>query len=338
MDATPKPRRPRANAATPSPPTRKRLVRETLVEKPQKQTPSKCQKVQVAQTTQKYRKAPVVETPQKPSKASKPQQPDATPTRKRRLAEDVALTPPKVKKVNSEVLMDSKTSKLSEVDVETQSVLQRLFQEVETVLQLRASRSRLTSLEVVKESVVASCGKDLTTARLQQILALSQGMLSVRWVGQNKPYLTVEQQEKGQVVRPEGSELGLRRQRFAEALAAAVKLGALPEQPLPQLEVKEKVRLEPPVDPRAGEAAAAKLQELAQLPRLGMGSCEERMAAVRARIMAKKEIVEKARDASVSTLVVNSGLGVLFGVHHEFRTGEEAAAALPRASELHECL
>lgn len=54
-----------------------------------------------------------------------------------------------------------------ELNEEWQMVMSKLFQGIETVLQLRASRERITSLEMLQQNVVASTQKDLTMERLQ---------------------------------------------------------------------------------------------------------------------------------------------------------------------------
>ena len=187
-----------------------------------------------------------------------------------------------------------------ELNEEWQMVMSKLFQGIETVLQLRASRERITSLEMLQQNVVASTQKDLTIERLQQVLTLSGGMLEAVWIGEDgglNTYLSIEQRENGKVCRPQGASISDRRSRFMTALAKAREKRELVVKPLPERPVKESKISVPQVaevDYEAGRAAAAKLAELAKLPSLKRtGSCHERMEALKARIAAKRSIVEK---------------------------------------------
>ena len=190
-----------------------------------------------------------------------------------------------------------------ELNEEWQMVMSKLFQGIETVLQLRASRERITSLEMLQQNVVASTQKDLTMERLQQVLTLSGGMLEAVWIGEDgglNTYLSIEQRENGKVCRPQGTSISDRRSRFMEALAKACERRELVVKPLPERPVKESKISRPQVvevDHEAGRAAAAKLAELAKLPSLKRtGSCQERMEALKARIAAKRSIVEKEEN------------------------------------------
>ncbi|CAK8987183.1 unnamed protein product [Durusdinium trenchii] len=246
----------------------------------------------------------------------------ATPTKRKRISQhpELTATPPKLprarqgidpqqvaekaaKTLTEEVQDVKETKEMSQ----TKAMLLLLFDGIETVLQLRASRYRITSFENLQQSVEASTARDLTTERLQQVLALAGGMLEAVWIGTENPYLSVEQRDKeGKFLRPEGAEVSERRVKFQQALAAVTFVGAdpsksIPSKPLPPPPAPPappapaSLRSESePVAPEVGRVAAAKLSELAQLPSLRRtGSYKQRMEAVKARIIAKKAIVEK---------------------------------------------
>ena len=179
-----------------------------------------------------------------------------------------------------------------------EELMLKLFDGIETVLQLRASRYRITSVETLRQSVEASAGRDLTLERLQQLLSLADGLLEAVWMGEGCPYLSVEQRDKdGKPARPEASELSERRAQFHRALSMACTRREVPAKPLPPRPAEHELKaIEEPiaVDIEAGRAAAVKLAELAKLPSLKTtGTCQQRMEALKARIAAKKAIVEK---------------------------------------------
>lgn len=179
-----------------------------------------------------------------------------------------------------------------------EGLMLKLFDRIETALQQNASRYRITSVETLRQSVEASMNRDLTLERLRQVLSLSDGMLEALWKGEGCPYLSVEQRDKeGKPTRPEASELSERRATFHKALSGACARKEVPAKPLPPRPAgHESEQIEEPVvvDVEAGRAAAAKLAELAKLPSLRTtGTPSQRMEALKARIAAKKAIVEK---------------------------------------------
>lgn len=179
-----------------------------------------------------------------------------------------------------------------------EGLMLKLFDRIETALQQNASRYRITSVETLRQSVEASMNRDLTLERLRQVLSLSDGMLEALWKGEGCPYLSVEQRDKeGRPTRPEASELSERRATFYKALSGACARKEVPAKPLPPRPAgHESEQIEEPVvvDVEAGRAAAAKLAELAKLPSLRTtGTPRQRMEALKARIAAKKAIVEK---------------------------------------------
>eukprot|EP00438_Fugacium_kawagutii_P019840 Skav227935 [mRNA] locus=scaffold146:442335:443627:+ [translate_table: standard] len=176
-----------------------------------------------------------------------------------------------------------------------ENLMLKLFDSIEQVLQLSAITC---SVEMLQESIMNHHILNLTSESLQQILSLADGMLEAKWIGEF-PYLSVTQQKEGKPARPEGVELVERRAKFQEALSAACKNRKVPTKPLPPRPGKgpKPMEIEEPVDVEAGRAAAEKLAELAKLPRLKTtGTCKQRMEALKARIAAKKAIVEKEEN------------------------------------------
>ncbi|CAJ1404700.1 unnamed protein product [Effrenium voratum] len=201
-------------------------------------------------------------------------------------------------KLESSPLQDEKVvtnaAQHAKLDDERRSLLGKLFQGIESVLQLRASRYRHTPVDTLRECVEACTGRDLTMDRLQQVLALAEGMLEAVWIGSDKPYLAVEQRAGGKLARPQGAEVAERSAKFRVAMeATAVPRKELPACPVLRAPEAMEPKPEAPVDPQAGEAVAAKVAELAKLPALKCtGSTQQRMMALRARVAAKKAIVD----------------------------------------------
>jgi len=216
-------------------------------------------------------------------------------TRTEKLVKEV-----KTNSLHSELAPDEDTQELTEPQI-----LLKLFIGLEHILRLIAGRRRHTSLEALREDVEGHTSRSLTTERLEQILALAEGMLEISWVGLgHSAYLALEQRnEDGKPQPPAAEELPKRSERFESALktALATKVGAIPNRPLPSRPFApgSEPKMDAEVSMTAEEAAkssaaAAALSAVQSLPRLARsGSSADRMEALKARIQAKKVFLDR---------------------------------------------
>jgi len=180
------------------------------------------------------------------------------------------------------------------------AILVKLFDGVEHVLRLTASRKRHTPLDELRQDLVGYVGRDLTTERLEKILALAGGMLEVLWIGSgSSAFLSIEQRDGDlRPKAPTAEELVDRKSRYESALAVAVNSGEIPRRSLPPRPACIKKPLSEnvlPVDNIVSKAASEALAAAAALPPLAKqgSSSESRLQALRARVLARKPIFDR---------------------------------------------
>jgi len=178
--------------------------------------------------------------------------------------------------------------------------LTKLFNGMETVLRLTASRKRHTQLDALQQDVAGYVGRDLSTERLEKILALAGGMVEVLWIGSGRSaFLSVEQRgDESKPKAPTAEELIDRKSRFEGALAAAVDSGEIPRTSLPprpagiQRASSEDLPSVERIDSKAASGALAAAAALPPLAKQGSSS-EARLQALRARVLARKPIFDQ---------------------------------------------
>jgi len=190
---------------------------------------------------------------------------------------------------------------------ETTALLVKLFDGLESVLILLASRRTHPTIAVVREHVGSMTTRELTDERLQQVLAAAGDMLEATWVGNA---VELVQRIDGEARRPTNVEKAQRQQSFCARLAAAVqhataKRIALPRQPLPPRPTDAKA---PEIAAVACTAAQVEVKSgcspAGEPARANAAAGESRLDALRARIQARQasERIRKAHRAKVGEL------------------------------------
>eukprot|EP00930_Biecheleria_cincta_P083791 TRINITY_DN732_c0_g2_i1.p1 TRINITY_DN732_c0_g2~~TRINITY_DN732_c0_g2_i1.p1 ORF type:complete len:551 (-),score=111.07 TRINITY_DN732_c0_g2_i1:62-1714(-) len=178
------------------------------------------------------------------------------------------------------------------------AILLKLFDGMEHVLRLTASRKRHTPLDELRQDLVGYVGRDLTTDRLEKILALAGGMFEVLWIGSGfSAFMSIEQRDgDSRSKAPTAEELVERKSRYGSALDVAVKSGELPRRSLPPRPAGiQRAPTRDVLPVIVSNAAAAALAEAAALPPLAKrgSSSESRLQALRARVLARKPILDR---------------------------------------------
>jgi len=249
-----------------------------------------------------------------------------SPTKKRRKQSSTLPTSPQKRKVSAAAASPTAAPEASAASASPtaapeaeapseETILLKLFDGMEALLRYSASRRRHTPLEALREDLEAHTGRILTTERLEKVLALAGGMFEIAWIGTGKAaFLAVEQRnEDGKPQAPTAGELGPRKLQFEAALAAAVQSKTLPCRSLPlhpdskkaAADVSENASTTSQADAERAAAASAALTAVAALPQLARaGSSEKRMEALRARVRAKKEFLDReaAHEAELGKL------------------------------------
>lgn len=233
--------------------------------------------------------------------AATPQQPS-----KRRLRQQISHTPEKeapAPKVRCIAVSSSSSSKTvgAPQDTKEKDLTISLFDGIENVLVLMASRRSRAILSAVRQHVEELTQRDLTDERLERVLAAAGNMLEAVWVGSNLEL--VQRLRAGEHGVPTNAERIERREAFKATLVSSPQ--SLPRRPLPgrpqasgskpTLPCKETPSHAAAPDPIVEVVAKAKREaEICIGP--PAGAAERRMDALRVRIM-ERQASEARRKA-----------------------------------------
>lgn len=115
------------------------------------------------------------------------------------------------------------------------NILLALFSGIDRVSQIYVARHRRIDFSTLRHDVEDNTGKELSEARLCQILALAAGGIQVHWIGNgNASKLELLQVDENGLERPmTTADLAARKESFSTALKSAVEAGEIPSQNLP---------------------------------------------------------------------------------------------------------
>jgi len=269
---------------------------------------------------------------------------EAPPTKARRVLQRSASsskasvqTPSKVE--NSKTVTPGVAVRTAEALAEDAALITKLFDGLESVLVLLASRRARPTIAATREHVGHATQRELSDERLQQILAVAGNMLEATWV---RGLELVQRLEDGDVRAPTNVEKAIRHTAFCARLDVLVKQAAANQQPLPRKAFPAKPGAQEPsaAQPDVGSSPAVKESAQAQGPpavapaKVG-GS---RLDALRQRIQAR-QATERCRNEHLAKVSAVEGRIVTcedaLAVHailvHLFARGEGADSAASEA-------